>query len=1175
MIKVLVFLILAVFAASWGADAEVFRGDIDVITGGQTRGTVQPWDRRTTPIPQNTADWYRFTLRAPHKVNFHLTAVGSRPSLCLYNESVGNLIPHAVNLRCSTRSSVGVGNGLSPDGRFLPGTYYVRIRASGGRADYLLTYGVESPRVHLSTTRLSLSEGDDGTYTVRLGSRPAGTVRVQLASDRPAVTVSPATLTFTTGDWDRPQTVTVQAVQDPDADDETATLSHRVTGYGSVTDGGAVVVNVNDTDSAGLRFSTRRLDLDEGDTGTYTARLGSRPSGNVRVQLASDRPAVTVSPATLTFTTGDWDRPQTVTIRAVPDPDADDETATLSHRVTGYGSVTDGGAVVVNVNDTGTARLILTGRSMRINEGDTRTYRARLGSRPSGNVTVQLVSDNPAVTVSPQRLTFTTGNWNSWQTVTVRALRDRDADDETATLRHWITGYGNVTDGGTKTVYVKDAEAGGLTFSTASIRINEGDTGTYTVKLKTQPTGNVTVQLASTNPAVTVSPQRLTFTSVNWDRPQTVTVRTVRDADADGAQVSLSHRVTGYGSVTDGGTVTVGVIDADTAGLRFEPTSIRLNEGDTGTYTVRLETQPSRNVKVAPVLRGEASESVTITPAALTFTTANWDRAQTFTVRAVPDDTLGDGYETTLFLRHSVDSGDSNYDGDTGGPSVQISYSGLHQGTSVIIQTIKNTIRRGVKRGILSSPQKVIGRDRIHIPTIHTGVRGFRNGGGATLTVGGRPITHSAATLALASSDAGWRSTPGADPEGEYWRYRSLGVDELLRSSAFELTLGATEDETQNGPLSQLTLWGQGDFQFFDSKPSTGLRYDGNLKAGYLGVETRFEKRWLAGAAVSRTKVVTDYAHPQPDGGHEDGQLDLTLTTAYPYLRFVSDPRSEFWLLLGLGWGEVTNQRVEASARESSNARTFMVAGGARRALTTKGGVDVALLGDAGYGYLKSNSGPQLIDGLSIGSGQVRLGVEGSYTAALEAGSNLKPFVEVAGRYDRGDDHDVGLEIVGGVSWTDPALRLGVEARGRVMVLHSADSYREYGASVAAKVSPGRGGEGLSLSLSPRLGAVTDGADALRRDDAFRHATSFGGNAVSLNARAGYGIRDWLIRGLLTPVGELDLQESGSRRVRMGLRFERPASGLGALRLEFSGERRKTGDSAPEHRMDLTGRLRF
>ena len=51
---------------------------------------------------------------------------------------------------------------------------------------------------------------------------------VTLSSSNRAVTVSPATLLFLTRTWATPQTVTVTAVQDTDADDDSATISHTV-----------------------------------------------------------------------------------------------------------------------------------------------------------------------------------------------------------------------------------------------------------------------------------------------------------------------------------------------------------------------------------------------------------------------------------------------------------------------------------------------------------------------------------------------------------------------------------------------------------------------------------------------------------------------------------------------------------------------------------------------------------------------------------------------------------------------------------------------------------------------------------------------------------------------------------------------------------------------------------
>ena len=60
---------------------------------------------------------------------------------------------------------------------------------------------------------------------------------------------------------------------------------------------------------------------------------------------------------------------------------------------------------------------------------------------------------------------------------------------------------------------------------------------TFTVKLNSQPTANVTIGVSSSDTTEgTVSPSLLTFTTSNWNANQTVTVTGVDDSDADGNQ---------------------------------------------------------------------------------------------------------------------------------------------------------------------------------------------------------------------------------------------------------------------------------------------------------------------------------------------------------------------------------------------------------------------------------------------------------------------------------------------------------------------------------------------------------------------------------------------------------------------------------------------------------------
>ena len=112
-------------------------------------------------------------------------------------------------------------------------------------------------------------------------------------------------------------------------------------------------VTIEDNDEGGVAISETELTILEGNTDTYTVVLTSQPTGNVTVTVndPADNTDVTADPATLTFTTTDWNVAQTVTVTVAQDDDAADETATITHTVSGYGAVATADDVVVTVED--------------------------------------------------------------------------------------------------------------------------------------------------------------------------------------------------------------------------------------------------------------------------------------------------------------------------------------------------------------------------------------------------------------------------------------------------------------------------------------------------------------------------------------------------------------------------------------------------------------------------------------------------------------------------------------------------------------------------------------------------------------------------------------------------------------------------------------------------------
>ena len=527
-------------------------------------------------------------------------------------------------------------------------------------------------------------EGGTGTYTVVLASQPTASVTVTPTSgDTDAVSVSPMVLTFTTGNWSTAQTVTATAKEDADANDETVEVTHAASSTDSayntlVID--AVTVTVTDNDTAGVTVPSEPVNVSEGGTGTYTVVLASQPTASVTVTPTSGNSnSVTVSPMVLTFTTGNWSTAQTVTATAKEDMNAISETVEVTHAAvsgdSAYNTSLVIDAVTVTVTDNDAAGVTIVSSSpINVSEGGTGTYTVVLASQPTANVTVTATSgDTGAVTLTPLPtvLTFTTGNWSTAQTVTATAKEDINASDEEVEVTHAAvstdSAYNTSLVIDVVTVMVTDNDAAGVTIvvdASLGSPVVEGGMGTYTVVLASQPTASVTVTPTSGNSnSVTVSPMVLTFTTGNWSTAQTVTATAKEDTNAISETVEVTHAAvsgdSAYNTSLVIDAVTVTVTDNDAAGVTIVSSSpINVSEGGTGTYTVVLASQPTANVTVTATSGDTGAVTLTPLPTVLTFTTGNWDTAQTVTATAVQDINAND---EEVEVTHAADSTDSAY----------------------------------------------------------------------------------------------------------------------------------------------------------------------------------------------------------------------------------------------------------------------------------------------------------------------------------------------------------------------------------------------------------------------------------------------------------------------------------------------------------------------------------
>ena len=551
------------------------------------------------------------------------------------------------------------------------------------------------PSLLVAPTALTLTEGGSGVYTVRLNAQPADPVTVtvggataSVAADTDAAAGVQTTLTFSNSTWSTLRTVTVSAPPDDDATNATTTLTHAVAGTGGYANLAlaarpGVAVTVNDPDTQGILIDadpSTPNDIDAGplavtenQSAEYAVRLATQPTGTVTVTATSLDPTLAVdsdaSPLerTLTFSTSTWDTAQTVTARALDDDDGGNETVAIAHEADGadYDDVS-ANLAAMTVDDDAPALLLATSTlaASGVAEGSTQTYTVRLATEPSGTVTVAATATATATARvevdmdggqagAQSSLRFDATNWNAPRTATVRGLPDDDAAHGTATLRHSASGadYGGV-EAADETFAVTDDDMPAVLLGATAVTVNEGSTAAYTVRLATRPVGGaVTVAAISANAATaTVAPAQLRFGAGDWDMPKTFRVH-----GAQAGSATISHAASGAdydGAATT--TVAATVRGTQAAGVRIEPPTLTLREGESGAYRVRLNTDPGGDVTVTATSgSAELAVDADATPRTkqLTFTTENWDREQTVMATALADDGVDD---ETATVTHAV-----------------------------------------------------------------------------------------------------------------------------------------------------------------------------------------------------------------------------------------------------------------------------------------------------------------------------------------------------------------------------------------------------------------------------------------------------------------------------------------------------------------------------------------
>ena len=1122
-------------------------------------------------------------------------------------------------------------------------TDYMYFSVDGSERETLLVAEVidtderrKPPGVEVSKRKLRInnfapgSGSSSGTYAVKLTSRPHDDVEVQPVRHSTApfsITRTGSTaskLNFTPDNWNEWQEYTVSFTsRDSDMEHDLHTVCHRTTSAGSNggdpdyqdlgldafnslfsasgqiegTVGCFSVVEI-DQDVPGIVLDPNqwdfgwRFDFAEGSSRDFDVRLRTRPSANVTLTPVRRAPSdlhpgdATITVNSLTFTTSNWNRPQTLTFTAAEDDDDWQTARSQRFDFTTYSSdpnyanrrfttidaraIDNDGFPGVRVADRDRVWIGSSERTERgylhLPAGQNSTYHVRLPVRPQTTLPVTVRPEAPRYFGYEQSdwfaavgepVVFTRSNWNEWQPITVRPhassfgasgqfrLHIETSDPRYRGLRPHYALYRVVaaSAGGTSGVSGTEAPAPQAAITARFETVpEEHDGGDFTFELhfsenptvsyrtlrnhKFEVTGG-TVRRAkrirkgsNLGWTIHVRPDGLDNVELYLPPSEDCTDRH-RICTRDGKRLAL-----GYGLTVPG-----------PLGFRVGDAEVREGAGAVLEFPVELNRAPGSAVSVdIATADGTAVAGSDYVAVSETLTFRPGETRKTVSVRVL-DDAHDEGSET-MTLRLSNASGARIADDEA-------------TGTISNADPLQQEWLAGFGRAVAGQMVEALG-DRFALPADAP----------SHMTLAGRRIEFAGMHMPEHGFDR-WREDDG--------EVRTLGGRELLLGSSFHFTSGPVAG------LGTMTGWGRA-LQGYSGRGAGRLSLSSELATGVVGLDWRHDGL-LAGVAL--TQSVETGTGSLAGKGLRYG-MEGELSTVLPYVRVEPWEGVSVWGMAGSGSGTLSMtlsgpERPDERHR-TDIAMTVAAAGAHARLLEPgpEGGLALAMKADAFLTRTESEAvttpGAGNLAGGQADASRLRAVLEGARAFSLDGGGALTPSLSVGLRHDGGDgETGSGVELGAGVAWSDPASGVTSEVRLRSLVAHEAGGYEEWGVSGYLRIAPGSSGRGLSLSLSPSWGGEAQGAARLWDAASGSLAEEEPADRARLDTELGYGMA---LRGGLIGTPYAGLGFGNGRDYRLGWRMSSERLAGFSLGLEASrGEAGDGGDA--EHAVALRGALNW
>ena len=1091
----------------------------------------------------------------------------------------------------------------------------------------------QEPEIAISADAASVTEGGDAVFTLTATPAPAAdlAVSVTVATDGDwGVTAGSRTVTIpASGSAKLTLATTDDAADEPDGSVTVAVVDGS--GY-TVGSPGSGTVSVQD-DDAPLPVVTLAAgaSVTEGGDAVFTLTASPAPAADLAVSVsvgAQGDWGITAGTQTVTIpTTGS----ATLTLATTGD-DADEPDGSVSVTVTDGSGYTVGasasGTVAVRDDDAPLPEVTLAAGSA-VTEGGNAVFTLTASPAPAAGLPVSVsvgTAGDYGIAAGTQAVTIpTTGS----ATLTL-ATTDDDADEPDGSVTATVQAGSGYTVGasasGTVAVRDDDLPPPAVTIAAKAASVTEGGDAVFTLTADRAPDADLTVTLAVSEIGdgdhVAAADEGPATVTIPKDATEAVfALATVNDDadEPDGAAVVAVQAGAGY-TVGDPAWASVTVEDDDAssgsvlsvgdstakegARLPVMPFTVRLSPPAPGPVRVYVSTRPSTPVSAQP--------GQDYAPGSYDLTFAVGETEKQVWIRIFDDshDEEAETFEVVLSDAQGAAIGDGVAVGTITNDDPMPAAWLARFGRTVAEQALDGITGRMAAPRTAGMQGAIAGQAVNFDPAASGqpaagGVPGSGSGAGA-----GTALATGEAALAMAdiarsfSSDAGGAGHGGIDNGPGSWsgaggtgfgemppQSRTMTARDVLLGSSFSLT------GEPDGSGGSMAFWGRAAQGSFDGREGT-FSLDGTVTTGMLGADYA-RGRWLIGLALAQSHGEGDYRDTDvmsraasqdcPAEAAElcrgavregDGTVEASLTAAVPYAAFQASERLKLWGAAGYGTGEVT-LKTELGGSYKADTSWSMAAAGLRgdllEAPAEGSGPALAATSDALWARTSSEKTRDLAASDSDVT-RLRVGLEGSYRVALEDGGSLVPKLELGARHDGGDaETGFGVELGGGIEWTDPGMGLILDLSGRTLLAHGDDDLKDRGFSAALAWDPAPATQrGASLSLRQDFGGRAQGGlDALFAPDPLEDRTG-GSEATSRWAvEAAWGFAAFGGRFTGSPHVGLGLS-TDARDYSLGWRLA-PEAGFGTPEVTFGvrATRRESETAQAEHAIGLETRVRW